>query len=194
MSWNDDQEFERKWWGSCQNTFTEETKQLTYAYKMGLYCYSSDGKWPCYNLEGARILDIGGGPVSILLKCENYGPSRVVDPCTYPNWIWSRYSEAGIEYDRLRGEDIGSWDAHWDEVWIYNVLQHTERPELIIQNAKKLAPIIRLFEWIDIPPHLGHPQELKEELLNKWLDSEGITEQLDENGCQGRAYYGIFKG
>lgn len=192
MSWEDDQEFERSWWGDCSNTFTEETKQLTYGYKMGLQCYSSNGKWPCYNLDGKSVLDIGGGPVSILLKCENRGRSRVLDPCPYPYWVRTRYFDAQIEYIRLRGEVLNTKES-WDEVWIYNVLQHTEDPELIIQNAMSAASVVRIFEWIDIPPHEGHPHELKEEDLNKWLGGEGLTEWLDENGCHGRAYYGAFK-
>lgn len=190
-NWNDDQEFERQWWSDCLNTFTEETKQLTYAYKMGLTVYSNAGKWPCYNLENKNILDIGGGPTSLLLKCDNRGYTQVVDPCKYPKWVAERYKLGKIVYLQQRGEDI-SLDDQWDEVWIYNVLQHTENPELIIQNARQVAPLIRFFEWIDVPVSPGHPQELKEDNLNKWLDGVGTTEVLSENGCFGRSYYGVF--
>lgn len=199
MGWKEDQDFERNWWGGCENTFTEETKQLTYAYKMGLTCYSNNGKWPCYDLAGKNVIDIGGGPVSLLLKCENRGRSLVVDPCRYPTWIWSRYWEAHIEQKQIRGEDLDTEDMDtdaeplWNEAWIYNVLQHTQDPEKIITNARCLAPVVRIFEWLDIPAHEGHPQELKEEDLNKWLNGVGTTEQLSENGCYGRAYYGVFK-
>lgn len=192
MSWEDDQEFERSWWGDCTNTFTEETKQLTYGYKMGLTAYSNNGKWPCYNLEGLRILDIGGGPVSMLLKCENRGDHCTVsDPCKYPAWVSARYFLANISLLTIKGEDFDK--GQWDEVWIYNVLQHTENPEKIIQNARNISPLIRIFEWIDIPAHEGHPQELKEEDLNKWLGGTGTTEWLNENGCHGRSYYGVFQ-
>lgn len=191
MSWSDDQEFERDWWGDCGNTFTEEIKQLSYGYKMGLQSHASAGKWPVYNLEFKSILDIGGGPVSMLLKCENRGRRcMVVDPCAYPSWVRSRYMQLGIDFHRARGEDCQS--GQWDEVWIYNVLQHTEDPELIIKTAKDRAPVIRIFEWIDLPAHEGHPQELKEEELNKWLGGTGTTEWLNENNCYGRAYFGVF--
>lgn len=213
MSWDKDQEFEREWWGDCANTFSEETKQLTYGYKMGLQCYANNGKWPCYNLDRKSILDIGGGPTSLLLKCENRGRTVVVDPCQYPNWTYHRYQELGIEFLTNKGEDpITTYclcseeldqnqhplcKAHekitFDEAWIYNVLQHTEDPEAIIQNAQKYSRLIRIFEWIDIPAHEGHPQELKEELLNEWLGGKGTTEHLNENGCYGRAYYGVFE-
>lgn len=199
MSWEDDQKFEKEWWGDCINTFTEETKQLTYGYKMGLTCYSNNGKWPCYNLEGKSVLDIGGGPTSMLLKCENRGRSKVADPCDYPSWVVNRYTEARIAYVKIQGEELlpgkkipGKIDK-WDEVWIYNVLQHTEDPKRIIRNAKLLGKTIRIFEWLDIPAHEGHPQELKDYLLDMWLDGKGTTEWLNENGCYGRAYYGVFE-
>lgn len=191
MSWENDQEYERAWWGDCANTFTEEIKQLSYGYKMGLTAYTNAGKWPCYNLEGRDVLDIGGGPTSMLLKCENRGPyCMVADPCDYPEWIKERYKECGINYIQIPGEEsiLGSWD----EVWIYNVLQHVKDPELIIKNAQYEAPIIRIFEWIDLSPHEGHPHELKEEELNKWLGGMGTVEWLDENNCYGKAYYGVF--
>lgn len=191
MSWENDQEFERAWWGDCNNTFTEEIKQLSYAYKMGLTAYANYGKWPCYDLQNKSVLDVGGGPVSMLLKCENRGRTAVVDPCNYPYWVRARYNESGIDYLRIPAELYQS-PYKWDEVWIYNVLQHVQDPELIISNAKELASTIRIFEWIDLAPHEGHPHELKEESLNKWLGGEGTVEWLDENNCYGRAYYGAF--
>lgn len=208
--WDKDQEFEREWWGDCSNTFTEEIKQLSYGYKMGLTAYANYGKWPCYDLQGKSVLDIGGGPTSMLLKCENRGRSVVMDPCQYPNWVYHRYQNLGIEPLTIRGEDEitvscicsdnepqhrlckAHEEIRFDEVWIYNVLQHTEDPEAIIQNAQSLSTTIRIFEWIDISAHEGHPQELKEDNLNKWLGGTGITEWLNENNCYGRAYYGVF--
>src|ERR1051325_7508235 len=111
---NEHQEFEKNWWGDVSNSFAEETKQLTYAYKMGLSVYSNNGKWPCYNLENKNILDIGGGPVSMLLKCENRGRTMVVDPCHYPSWVYNRYTTCGIEYAQIRGEDLPLTNR-WDE-------------------------------------------------------------------------------
>jgi hypothetical protein len=94
-----------------------------------------------------------------------------------------------------RGEDIevAGQEKAFDEAWIYNCLQHTDDPELIIKNARQLANTIRIFEWIDIPPHRGHPQELKEHLLNKWLGGEGHVAELDENICHGKSYSGVFE-
>jgi 2-polyprenyl-3-methyl-5-hydroxy-6-metoxy-1,4-benzoquinol methylase len=190
--WELAQEFERSWWGSATNTYMEEVKQLTYAYKMGLTAFADAGRWPVYNLRGRRILDIGGGPVSMLLKCVNYGPaSTVVDPCQYPAWVRERYQSVGIGLWPVKAEEF-STQVNFDESWLYNVLQHVEDPERIVANARKAAPVVRIFEWIDMAPCEGHPQMLTEADLNDWLGGEGMTEVLNENGCHGRSFYGVF--
>jgi len=69
--WQQAQEWEFGWWGNCVNTYGEETKQLLYAARMGLTAFH-DGKSPFnFDLGGASVLDIGGGPSSLLLKCTN---------------------------------------------------------------------------------------------------------------------------
>jgi hypothetical protein len=192
MAWIDEQHFEKDWWGDCTNTYSEEQKQLTYAKKMGLSPLTDYGHFPVYDLENKSVLDIGGGPTSILLKCKNIKQGTVIDPCDYPKWVDERYKAKGIMYQRVKGEDLVSIPN--DEVWIYNVLQHVDSPEKIISNARYSGKIIRLFEWIDMPPVEGHPHTLTEEKLNQWLNGEGKVEILNENGCNGKAYYGIFLG
>ena len=195
--------FEREWWGNCTNTFSEEVKQLSYAHRMGLENIGvNEGYWPLYDLKFKNVVDIGGGPVSMLLKCVNVGAlSAVADPCDYPAWVEARYESAGIDLIKESGEKYKyipssaiefCGDGYIDEVWIYNVLQHVDDPELIINNAKSYCKTIRIFEWIDIAPYLGHPQELKETKLNEWLGGVGTVEEMNENGHVGRAYYGVF--
>lgn len=198
-NWEKEQHFEADWWGNCINTFWEETKQIVYAKRMGLKADMVLGKYPVYDLKGISVLDIGGGPVSMLLKCVNVKNGVVIDPCNYPKWIDERYKEANIKYERIKGESIATLDEKgldiiFDEVWIYNVLQHVDNPELIIENAKKVSKIIRIFEWIDNGVSPGHPHDLKANFLNIWLGGIGKIEQLNESGCHGKAYYGVFKG
>ena len=181
MNWEEANKWESTWWGDCTDTVNEEIKQRTYSKKMGLSEDFSD----------KTILDIGGGPVSLLLK-HKIKKGYVVDPCHYPNWVSERYKENNIEYMVAKGED--TWFIPVDEVWIYNCLQHTENPKKIIGNALKCSKVIRIFEWIEEPVSDGHIHTLHEEELNKWLGGYGKTERLNENGCVGLAYYGIFKG
>lgn len=185
------QDFERTWWGDCANTYGEETKQLVYAKRMGLRTHYQDGKGPFIDLMFKSVVDLGGGPVSLLLKTTNAGHRLVVDPCAYPAWISARYMRAGIEYHQRRAEYFIP-DMPVDECWLYNVLQHVEDPQLIIQRARNAAKVVRIFEWINIPAHEGHPHELKAAALDSWLGGVGSVEQMNEGGCVGTAYYGVF--
>ena len=141
------QGWEASWWGDCTNTFGEEAKQITYANRMQMAIVPSyDGKWPVYDLSGSDVLDLGGGPVSMLLKTRNRGEHcTVVDPCAYPDWIDARYEIAGINYVREEAETFTS-DVRFAEAWCYNVLQHVVDPEQVIATAKAHADRLRIFE------------------------------------------------
>lgn len=189
-TWPEHQEFEREWWGSCVNTYGEETKQLTYAHRMGLRIVEAGGHWPVYDLAGRSVVDIGGGPASILLKTVNGGSMMVVDPCEYPEWVAARYLTARIAYFREPAETFVG--GGFDEAWIYNVLQHVQDPEKVVAQARQAAPVVRVFEWVEMPPHLGHPHELHAADLERWLGLGNYqVETMHENGCHGVAFYGV---
>lgn len=190
-----------EFWQDCANTFHEEEKQLIYASRMGLYALKNCAHPPTFDLGGRSVVDIGGGPVSLLLKCMNKGEAMVVDPGDYPNWVQDRYFSCGIDWKRVRAEailDERSWDAGWvrrrtwDEAWIYNTLQHVDDPSCVVHNALVLAKTVRIFEWIDIPAYEGHPHELRRDDLDRWLGGMGYVTQLNESGAVGTAYYGVF--
>lgn len=184
------QSFEAAWWGDCTNTLGEEAKQITYAHRMGLVNEPRDGRWPVYDLAGRSVLDLGGGPVSMLLKCVNRGDCTVVDPCPYPKWVKKRYEAAGIDYSVATAE--GWNDTGYDEAWCYNVLQHVVDPQAVIETARRSASVLRIFEWIEMPPCEGHPHTLHAVDLNEWIGGDGTVEHVDENGAVGLAYYGCF--
>lgn len=195
MSWKEDQQWESEWHGNCVNSFWEETKQIVYAKRMGLEADMVLGKYPVYDLKGKSVIDIGGGAYSMLLKTVNGKRLTVVDPCFYPKWTKDRYSANRIQFINSPAEEIRELEGHeFDEVWIYNCLQHTIDPKKILKNALVLSKVVRIFEWIDTGVAIGHPQDLKEDKLNKWLGGVGKTEVLNESGCYGKCYYGIFKG
>lgn len=184
---HNDLKFEAKYWGNCTNTLNEDIKHLTYARFMQLKHY---GKY-AFDVEGKRILDIGGGPTSMLLKCVNLTEGKVCDPISYPQWTKDRYEVKNVSVQVVTGEDVD--EEGWDEVWIYNVMQHCEDPERIIKNALKAAPVLRLFEWIDIEPHEGHPHMLTQASLERWIGKSGNTTVLyNDNECYGKAFYGVF--
>jgi len=179
---HDELTFEKKYWNDCTNTFDEEQKHYVYARFMEIERVGYS-----FNVNNKRILDIGGGPVSMLLKTVNLKEGKVCDPLEFPNWVYDRYSIKNIKFDIVDGEDVN--EEGWDEVWIYNCLQHTKDPSKIIKNALKAAKTLRIFEWVDIPPHEGHPQMITKEFLDTCIGTPGGTVKLAENGCYGIAYY-----
>lgn len=181
---------EISYWGDCCNTFDEEQKQYVYAECMGLHRnhYSFDA-------QDKSVLDIGGGPASLLLKTYNLKYGMVIDPLmmTYPEFVRERYKTKQIDAFAARGEDL-LLPLMVDEVWIYNMLQHVDDPSLIINNAIRIGKRLRIFEWINIAPHEGHPHELSEIKLKEWIGLSGGKTRVFEGdrGCVGTAYFGDF--
>lgn len=199
--WEKAQEWEANWHSNCINSFHEEEKQLVYAEKMGLIRTPTPKTPYNFDLKGVSVLDIGGGAYSLLLKCMNFGRAVVVDPLMdkYPSWVVDRYMSAKIVPIKMSGENL--LEKHsllsndvFEEIWIYNVLEHTYNPEKIIKNALELSKVVRIFEWIDTYPNIGHPQVLTEALLNKWLGGEGKIGTVNHDGAAGKFYSGVFKG
>ena len=89
----------------------------------------------------------------------------------------------------IAGEDLTG--TGFDEVWIYNVLQHVMDPAVVIENAKRAGKIIRLFEWLEIGVAPGHPHNLLEDQMNEWLGGQG---KVNADVPRGKEYYGVFLG
>lgn len=196
IDWEKEQEWERQWHlnnNNCANSYNEETKQYGYAHLMGLDKYATNyygvRGW---NFEEQSVLDVGGGPYSMLLKARAKR-MVVLDPCDYPNWVAVRYRECDIEYVQ-RPAEIMEFDTRFDIALCYNVLQHTLDPEEICKRMRQYSNRIHFFDWVDTPKTPGHPHTLTEENLNKWLGGTGKVAQLSNNGLYGKAYYGVFLG
>ena len=120
----------------------------------------------------------------------------------YPEWVIKRYHTLDILPLDIKGEEIATGmtivdkDLAFDEVWIYNVLEHCEDPKKVIDNAKKIGKIIRLFEWVDtgVGVNSGHIHSFTEQQLNEWLGGQGKTDLIKRGGATGHAYFGIWKG
>ena len=131
MSWAEDQKWEADWWGSCTNTLSEEWKQLAYFKRLGLV-ETKNSKWRfAFDMQGKSVADVGGGPTSFLLRCVNVH-GWVIEPNRYPDWVYERYKAAKINVLQIRAEDWLQQTKLFDEVWMYNVMQHVDDPELVM--------------------------------------------------------------
>lgn len=187
--WKEHSEWERKWWYGCVNTFDEQLKQeQIYVPYMKLNQFAAHRKF--FDLKGMSVLDMGGGPVSLLLRCYNFKRAVVVDPCDYPKWVTERYKQANIEYIKEMGETAEFSGSKFDEVWIYNVLQHVQNSVKVIETAKKYGKKIRVFENLEIGIYKGHPHNLTREALDEAFGKEGL---VDNKGNGQIWYYGVFR-
>jgi hypothetical protein len=183
----DDAEFEKEFWGNCVNTYGEETKQLKYLELMGFRRKTSWRTGYAFDGNGLTIIDIGGGPCSALLKFENLYYAAVVDPADLPDWVAARYAAAEIAWLKIAAENLVT--PRFDIALIYNCLQHVEDPAQVVKQAMTAASGLRMFEWIDIPPHPGHPHMLTQAKLEEWTGHPGRVVQLNgEYECTGRAW------
>ena len=182
-------DLESRFWGDCSNTYGEETKQLLYLQLMGFQRVPTWRTQYAFDGEGKSYIDIGGGPCSVLLKFDNRS-GMVVDPAQYPAWVSHRYWDAGLNFFRHRGEDFPMpVNVKYHTALIYNCLQHCDDPAKVIANARACANELVMFEWIDMPPHEGHPHMLTEALLNEWTGQKGrVFDLKGQSECYGRAW------
>jgi len=193
--WEEAQDWERDWWGLERDRRweDEERKQLTYARMMGIASVEITGAaiegGPIVSIErldakmkfyakGARILDIGCGPISMMLRCIDLGvPSVGIDPLAVSEATRKTYADRRIVFLNEKIETVASREPRgsaypdvlaayrFDEVWVYNCLQHVEDLPLVLKVMGMAAPAIRLFEWVDLGKCPGHPQNLTEDLF-----------------------------
>lgn len=188
-NWLKAQTWEKSWWLSCANTFQEESKQIEYAKRMGLVVTGSAERYPIIDFHNQTVVDVGGGPVSLLLKGINL-KGTVVDPLDIPQWCKDRYKAAGIEFIQQKAEDY--CEGHYDIGLIYNCLQHTENPKKIIENMKKMCGVIYIHEWLDTPISDGHIQTITRKDLDLWLEGKGFSAWEEWGMVKTEAYFGMF--
>lgn len=192
--WKHTQDHELEFWDTCTKTFIEEQKQFFYATRMKLGFI--DYPLSDIDLQGKSVLDIGSGPTSLLLKSKNYSQAVALDPLMdkFPEWVRSRYASVGIERLAIPAEDIDT-NRKFDEVWIYNVLQHTIDPQLIIRKALEVGKVVRIFEWLEVPTDEKHPHFLEKHKLDKWLGKPGMVEAVNEPYMfSANCYYSVVEG
>lgn len=186
--WKEAQIWERNWWLTYRNMHNDEIIKNDYVSKM---MFLHDG---CPN---AKVLDIGCGPLSLLLRYP-VKEGVALDPIEYGD-LENEYKNKGIKRLIKKGEDVTIEDGEFDEVWIYNCLQHVESPTKILENAILVGKKVRIFEWTFIKPYKGHLHELTPTLLTepfknaKWETLYFSTGILNFNGLHGNYFTGIFE-
>jgi hypothetical protein len=84
--------FESEYWGNCVNTLDEDLKHFLYAEAMSIPRTAPFE----LSISGKKILDIGGGPSSMLLQVSDHGGSKVIDPIEWPSWVTEKIGRAHV--------------------------------------------------------------------------------------------------
>jgi len=148
---------------------------------------------PIFDLKGKSIVDIAGGPHSMLLRCKNFSRAYVVDPGDFPEWIHAQYQERGITLISLPAEEF-KYPDEIDEVWMYNALTHFYDPECVLRSAVKNSKCLRICEPVGTPTNINHPQTLYAEEIEKTIGQKGNTKNMLEPAPSPRGvyFYGVF--
>lgn len=178
---------EQAFWGNCANTFGEELKQMKYAELMRLLRFG-DGRSP-FNFWGYGLswVDFGGGPSSMLLKMKGSKGRTVIDPLHVVSWVRQRYSVAGVELFEMPADGDIRWQPRQRDIGLcYNVMQHVENAARFAWNMRVCSQVQVVFEWVNLPPHEGHPTMLTVPMLQELFQQDGFTGELKgENECWG---------
>lgn len=120
------------------------------------------------DLKDKKILESGGGCHPALSVCSGLERAVNVEPLydKFPEDIKEALNSANIECLSIGFEDYEE-ESEFDEVWFFNVLQHVRDPFLQIENAKKIANVIRVFEPIDTAINNEHPHSFSVEFFKE---------------------------
>ena len=182
---NESQQREMDFWSQYNIHLCEADKQEYCAAKAGIKFESY-----LYDLKGASMLEIGGGPQGLALRCVN-GRRKVIEPLDYPEWVWGRYDYFGVECEKVGVEDMD--EEGWDEVWVFNVLQHVDNLVLALAKIRNSAKVLRIFDWLNVPSDTVHKFVLTEELLDSHLGIDGYSRLIHRRFMyRTDAYYGVY--
>lgn len=195
--WEETIAWESSWWGLEPNPRWDEEvkKQRTYAQLMGLP--------ENLDMGDTNILDVGCGPASMLLRANrpalpdpgthNQGIVRAgVDPLPVSDATKKKYADHGIDFYNVKAEDMYGEGTKlrgtaFDEVWMYNCLQHVDDPRHILSNIKvaaiRVGARVRIFEWVDLGVCPGHPHNLTEEMFLEAFPKDQWTRLIWNVGC-----------
>ena len=100
------------------------------------------------DLKGKTVAEVGPADFPALHFCMNIGNSFIVEPME--SEILKSFN---IPIMSTMAEKVDFSEC--DEVWLFNVLQHTKEPEKIVSRAKK-GRIVRYFEPINYETDDAH--------------------------------------
>ena len=157
--WEEAQEWEREWWMNKEEQTKRWEREIR---KQDLYYIPKMLMPSVLDFGNAGILDIGCGPVSILIRSK-FDHALALDPLDFNDA--EAYAKLGINRVYAPAETFET-SVSFNEVWLYNVLQHVQNVDAVITMMKNhCVPggMVRIFEWLNVGLCSGHIHNLKVE-------------------------------
>lgn len=108
--------------------------------------------------SGLSVIDVGGGPLSLTLH-HTLSNVVVVDPIEVSGKQLENYLSRGTQFVNQTAECfLENYSGEvFDEVWMYNCLQHVIDPVFIFENLYKIGKVLRISEPTNTPVNQLHP-------------------------------------
>lgn len=115
--------------------------------------------------EESRDSVVEVGPAFHPALCYNEVKNKiVVEPMfdSFPDTVKNYYYQNRIavirkQFEEIEEKDIEMLASNSREVWLFNVLQHVQDPDLIVNKCKEYFTVIKFFEPINTPIDTCHP-------------------------------------
>lgn len=186
--WNEAQDAEREFHNKQLAEEGFESVKAQYAQNYAYY-FKYLGLDP--EQHGKTIIEIGCADFPALEYCY-FEKGYLVEPL--PSKILKDTVEdfPNLELIQAKCEDVELPKA--DEVWLFNVLQHVQDPDLFIKRCKDAAEVIRFFEPIDWPIEIYHPHTFGFGDFVSWFGDcckryEGTVPEFHAANCA----FGVWK-
>lgn len=145
-----------------------------------------------FDLQGRSIIEIGPANFPALRYCNNIGASYIIEP-TVTQHLKDCVEGRKISIIGLPAEEVNF--PMVDEIWLFNILQHTINPDLIIEKCKKSAKAIRFFEPIEAGIDECHLHEFTlgyfRSHFGDWV-YHYPAQRKNENFHQNQCAYGVY--
>ena len=144
-----------------------------------------------YDQQHKHIIEVGCAEIPALYFCRNYKYSVIIEPL--PTLILEELTrDMNVSLIKRPAENTGLFN--YDEVWLFNVLQHVIDPDKLIDKMKNAAKRIRFFEPVNTEIDDYHPHAFTYDDFTRWFGEFDIYEENKEaiNFHTHECVYGIY--